>query len=218
MKNIITIETARANGLKRYFTGIPCKNGHISERQTKGSVCIACFNKIQNKCAEKRRRKAGAKPMGIKTKARALAIKNGETRFWSEKPCPHEHIGWRSTKSYNCLECKRLSRLVPEDKKIKRRTPEEAKQLRKEYEKEKLSRRRAKKNGRHTMAQIREMHKKQEYKCKNCLTCINDYYERDHIMPIALGGSDNIDNIQLLCKPCNNRKGAMHPDEWNKVR
>ena len=31
-----------AKGLKRYFTGNPCKHGHISERFLSGGECIEC--------------------------------------------------------------------------------------------------------------------------------------------------------------------------------
>lgn len=96
-------------------------------------------------------------------------------------------------------------------------TKEEAKKKRNEYQATKMSRRRAKKNGRHTAAEIRTMHKNQDFKCANCRDCIKDKYDRDHIMPIALGGSDNIENIQLLCRACNLAKGALHPDEWAKI-
>jgi hypothetical protein len=31
-------------GVVRYFTGVPCKNGHISARYTKGGHCSECIN------------------------------------------------------------------------------------------------------------------------------------------------------------------------------
>src|SRR5262249_38150822 len=30
----------------------------------------------------------------------------------------------------------------------------------------------------------------------------------DHVIPVALGGGSSADNLQLLCGPCNRRKGA----------
>lgn len=40
--DIITQEEARSSGLIFYFTGKPCKYGHVSERMVKGSACREC--------------------------------------------------------------------------------------------------------------------------------------------------------------------------------
>lgn len=39
---IISLADARTVGLKRYFTGKPCKRGHLSERFTANQRCIEC--------------------------------------------------------------------------------------------------------------------------------------------------------------------------------
>ena len=41
MLEIITCQEARSLGLKRYFTGKPCKHGHICERHVTGG-CMEC--------------------------------------------------------------------------------------------------------------------------------------------------------------------------------
>lgn len=40
---IVTRQEAIAGRLSRYYTGKPCKNGHISERYTRISACIGCM-------------------------------------------------------------------------------------------------------------------------------------------------------------------------------
>ena len=39
---VISRREAKQQGLPRYFTGNPCKHGHISERQTSKGECIRC--------------------------------------------------------------------------------------------------------------------------------------------------------------------------------
>lgn len=55
--------------------------------------------------------------------------------------------------------------------------------------------------------------------CGNALESSGDKkYHVDHVMPIALGGSNWPSNLQLLCPRCNLTKNAKHPDLWSKVK
>ncbi|AUR97537.1 coil containing protein [Vibrio phage 1.240.O._10N.261.52.F8] len=58
---IITRKEAKERGLKRYFTGKPCKHGHIAERNVCGGHCCACIaernRKHRNKIAEYNRKR-----------------------------------------------------------------------------------------------------------------------------------------------------------------
>jgi hypothetical protein len=44
---IISRNDAKLLGLKKYFTGVPCKNGHVSERYTDTFVCQQCVNGVR---------------------------------------------------------------------------------------------------------------------------------------------------------------------------
>lgn len=43
MNQIITRAQARHNGLGKYFTGVPCRNGHVAERYTQSGSCEECI-------------------------------------------------------------------------------------------------------------------------------------------------------------------------------
>ena len=42
-----------------------------------------------------------------------------------------------------------------------------------------------------------------------CTECGSGFeLQYDHVIPLALGGGDGVDNLQLLCGDCNRRKGS----------
>ena len=46
--NIVSYESAKALGAKRFFTGEPCVRGHLAERLTSEKRCVEC-NRIKSK-------------------------------------------------------------------------------------------------------------------------------------------------------------------------
>lgn len=41
-REIVSLQDARLLGLKYFFTGVPCRHGHIDMRQTSNRGCVAC--------------------------------------------------------------------------------------------------------------------------------------------------------------------------------
>ncbi len=54
----------------------------------------------------------------------------------------------------------------------------------------------------------------QKGRCASCHLLLGTDYELDHIHPLALGGSNEDKNIQLLHSTCNRKKGAKHPADF----
>ena len=76
------------------------------------------------------------------------------------------------------------------------------------------ARRRAKKRnaiGSHSAAEVQRLFSLQRGKCPICHCKLPKAFHEDHIVPLARGGSDSIENIQLTCGTCNVRKHAKDP-------
>src|SRR5690606_8722782 len=76
----------------------------------------------------------------------------------------------------------------------------------------KRNRRARKRNaeGSHTAADIQQLLVLQKNKCAVFHISIAKSYHVDHVIPLALNGSNSKDNLQLLCPSCNLSKNAQH--------
>lgn len=72
--------------------------------------------------------------------------------------------------------------------------------------------------GTHTANDIKNLQILQKNKCICCKKSIKNKFHVDHIMPLALGGSNSKENIQLLCPHCNVKKHAKHPVDFMQSR
>lgn len=68
--------------------------------------------------------------------------------------------------------------------------------------------------GSHTEKQWQELLKQCNYQCVCCMASTK--LTRDHITPVTSNGSDNIENIQPLCKSCNSSKGNRKIIDYRK--
>ena len=60
--------------------------------------------------------------------------------------------------------------------------------------------------------------KLQKGKCACCRQKLGDDYHLDHIVPLALGGANTDENMQLLRAVCNLQKSTKHPAEFMRQR
>jgi 5-methylcytosine-specific restriction endonuclease McrA len=76
--------------------------------------------------------------------------------------------------------------------------------------------------GKHTAADIAALFETQNGLCGACNAVLiktgKGRFHADHVIPLKRGGSNNPDNLQLLCPFCNLSKGDKHPDDWARSR
>lgn len=93
--SLVTIKEAQTKGLKFYFTGKPCKNGHVDKRYVKSSICFSC-SVIKDS------------PRINAIKARKEAEEKGQRYYNTGKACKIGHESDRLTSNGSCLECSKL--------------------------------------------------------------------------------------------------------------
>jgi 5-methylcytosine-specific restriction endonuclease McrA len=202
MMEIVIRKHAILLGLKRYFTGLPCKYGHIAERMLPSGNCTICFAKHESG-------RYAANPAKILAKNRRWRINNPEKTAELQRK-------WRALNPERSSAIKKKWQDAnPEKTSIKGRRWRLANKDRCLVHKHTRRTKEHDNGGRHTHQDIADILASQDGKCAYFAYCKTELTPQnkhiDHIMPIVAGGSNNRSNIQLLCRPCNCSKGARDP-------
>lgn len=116
---IVNKADAISLGLKRYFTGKPCRVNHVSERYTNGGLCVRCSTidnyKSRGELSRYLEERPPIKQMPIcefygfsrdhVILTRRDAKKAGSKHYFTGKPCSRGHFSKRFTTSGGCIEC-----------------------------------------------------------------------------------------------------------------
>lgn len=187
--DIVSRQDCLQKGLDRYFTGKPCKHGHITHRWPDGS-CFECRRIINNGQYAKfrERKKAAVADYYRRNKKKCIAAAiSWQKRNWDL--VREIHRAWSKANPEKVLASARTQR-------AKRKGA----------------------IGSHTPRDFAEIVKQQDNRCKYCLREFSDKVkiEVDHIIPIRMGGTNFKENIQAACSTCNKRKSDKDPAEFAK--
>jgi 5-methylcytosine-specific restriction endonuclease McrA len=72
-------------------------------------------------------------------------------------------------------------------------------------------------DGTHNAKDVQAQFNRQHGKCYWCHKKTGKQYHVDHVMPLALGGSNGPENLVIACPSCNLSKGARHPMDFAGV-
>lgn len=189
----------------RYFTGKPCKHGHVSERLVSDGGCVRCGQLQRNARRQlqqilglwKRPKRSLEAKRAQKARAR-LRQKQADPEEYRKKRAEDKARQHARNPAARRERRQRWKRNNPEQYAVQRRCA-------------KLKRRGV--PGRHTAAELRARYADQEGRCFWCRESLPKEYHRDHVVPVSKGGTNDIRNIVLACAPCNVRKSDTHPLE-----
>ncbi len=221
INDLVSRKDAIANGLKFYFTGKPCKFGHIDQRRLPTNRCKTCEYESTQKWRKENREHVRARDkawkqknkehLGEKERARYAANpekfrEKSRKSYWRNP----EEYRVRSNKNYYELYKRPEIRLKAQERSRKWAldNPERAKVSRRNA---KVKRRNLDTKGSHTESDISDIFKSQKGKCAYCRVSMRKKYTVDHIIALAKGGTNDRRNIQLTCMPCNREKWARDP-------
>lgn len=222
---IISRKDAKAAGLKYYFTGEPCKRGHIDKRFVSSFWCMTCqrdkaANVYRRLTPEQRSREyAKRKDSYYRWKDRnSVRVKslNEKHRAEHKKRDPDYFKRYyreraekrkRETKAWYQANKDHALEVI---KRYRESRPEWARDLRRKND---HSRRARKMKAFVEAVDPQVVFERDKGVCGICMKTVDlaSDWEVDHVMPLSRGGLHSYDNVQLSHRACNRSKAAKVP-------
>ena len=214
---LVSAKEAKQFGLRFYFTGKPCKRGHIVKRRVRSLGCTECEN-------YRSREGRKANPHSYREKGERWRLKNLESyragrRKWNRENKDKIKAAAERRRLKRIAELERLGLRPPKDTTTPLQLANRAYMRKwKAANRDRLrvhhQNRRARKrgsNGTHTLDDIFAIIKSQKGKCCYCRLKLTSAYHIDHIVPLSKGGRNDRRNIQIACGFCNGSKKDKDP-------
>lgn len=216
---IISREAAKAAGLKRYFTGRPCKRGHIDERQIANFGCMACqrenaakwFCGLQGEKREARRdyerqrwqnpefRERHRRYQQQEHEREKQAHRNREWKKRNREKLARKSREWYHANSEYALE-RQKAYVATRPIELRRQLGRKSRSKRRAIELQVFV----------EVVDARVVFERDKGQCGICGEPVDPMsrWEVDHIVPISKGGAHAYANVQLAHRQCNRAKGA----------
>lgn len=223
---IVSRLEAKARGLKRYFTGKPCKHGHVAERFVCSWSCVACVCVWQADNPDKVRERKAAWNANNQERA---SIKKAAWRAANPEKARAIQARWYSANREKARAAYAERYARNHEKELARcaayraANPEKvraaaaaSKAANPEGARTRVRNRRALEraaDGYHKTSDVERILAQQKYRCANptCRKSVRHKRHVDHIVPLSKGGSNWPRNLQILCPTCNIRKNNKCP-------
>lgn len=230
---IVTLQDARERRLVRYFTGHPCKRGHICERSTARRGCVQCgldwekdWRKSDPDAARGKDKKRHANRADQEREYRKnYRLENGgnlREKYRCEYAANPEKFREKS-RSYTK---KNRETVIARSRERYAANREAAIEYVRQWQKahpetmraiwrNKYARKLAA-TGTHSKEDVADILKMQRGRCAYCKHKVGDDYHVDHITALINGGSNDRKNLQVLCPTCNMSKHRKDPIAYSQ--
>ncbi len=210
---LIPKKVAQERCLSRYFTGVLCGQGHLTERHVADGKCVACRQlgrlKADAHTRQYRKNYYAANKLVIAQKRRIWYAANKEhlAKYFKRWVAANKDYVAAQAKIYGQKNKARKALVFD----AWRRANLELDRVRAHN---KRAQRRAD-GGKLSPGLVATLMQQQLGRCAcPCARSLSQGFHMDHIVPVSKGGRNQDDNIQLLTPTCNLEKRAKNNEEF----